>query len=150
VSPPDGEPTTEQTEGVEPSPSPLLGARGSELGSDADAESMLAPDGVVGLGGVVERGLDEVVDDMAGNRIEGGRARAVCAYVVRSIADDPDSVVVDAEEELGRVRLKVHVAPADMGRVIGRGGRVAQAIRVLARAIGALEGTRVEVDFVGE
>ncbi|MDQ6910952.1 MAG: KH domain-containing protein [Actinomycetota bacterium] len=71
-------------------------------------------------------------------------------YLARSIVDDPDAVVVEAEEGRGRgsVSLRLHVAPDDMGRVIGRRGRVAQAIRTVVRAAGAREGVEADVDIV--
>ena len=90
----------------------------------------------------------DVVDEVDGNRIVGGVSRAVLEYVARSIVDDADSVVVDVEQGRGAVTLRLHVAPADMGRVIGRRGRVAQAIRTVVRAAGASEGVNAEVDIV--
>jgi uncharacterized protein len=55
---------------------------------------------------------------------------------------------VEAEEGRGGLTLRLHVAPDDMGRVIGRRGRVAQAIRTVVRAAGAREGVDTEVDIV--
>jgi predicted RNA-binding protein YlqC (UPF0109 family) len=83
-----------------------------------------------------------------GNQASGAVARAVLEYLARSIVDDPDSVVVEAEEGRGSVSLRLHVAPDDMGRVIGRRGRVAQAIRTVVRAAGASEGVEADVDIV--
>ncbi len=58
-------------------------------------------------------------------------------------------MVVDLDEgRRGDVRLSLHVAPDDMGKVIGRRGRVAQAIRTVVRAAGAREGVEVSVDIV--
>jgi predicted RNA-binding protein YlqC (UPF0109 family) len=90
----------------------------------------------------------DAVDEIDGNRIEGGVSRAVLEYLARSIVDDAESVVVDVEERRGSMMLRLHVAPADMGRVIGRRGRVAQAIRTVVRAAGASEGVNAEVDIV--
>jgi len=89
----------------------------------------------------------EVIDDNAGNRISGGTARAAVEYVVKSIVDDPESVVVEAEESGSNVTLRVHVAPDDKGKVIGKRGRVAMSIRTLIRAIGARENTNITVDI---
>ena len=83
-----------------------------------------------------------------GNRIEGGAALAVLEYVARSIVDEPDAVVVQSERDRRGTTLRLHVAPDDMGKVIGRRGRVAQAIRTLVRATAAREGTEVNVDIV--
>ena len=92
--------------------------------------------------------LDDDLDDDFGNRVEGGTARAVLAYIARAIVDEPDAVVVEAEERRGGVMLRLHVAPDDLGRVIGRRGRVAQAIRAVVRAAGAREGIDAAVDIV--
>ncbi len=90
--------------------------------------------------------LDDDADDA--NRIPGGRPRAVLEHLAKSIVDDPDAVVIDADEGRGSVSLRLHVAPSDMGRVIGRRGRVAQAIRTVVRAAGAKEGLEADVDIV--
>ena len=83
------------------------------------------------------------------NRVVGAIPRAVLDYVARELVDDPDSVVVEMEEgrRTGSVSLTLHVAPDDMGKVIGRRGRVAQAIRTVVRAAGAREGVDVAVDI---
>jgi predicted RNA-binding protein YlqC (UPF0109 family) len=73
----------------------------------------------------------------AGNRIEGGTARAVCDYVARAIVEDPDALAIRVEERPGAVTLHVHAAPDDLGRLIGRRGRVAQALRAVVRAAGS-------------
>jgi predicted RNA-binding protein YlqC (UPF0109 family) len=82
------------------------------------------------------------------NRIVGGLSRAVLEYLARSIVDDPDSVIVELEEGRRALTLRLHVAPSDMGRIIGRRGRVAQAIRTVVRAAGAREGVEAVVDIV--
>jgi len=91
--------------------------------------------------------VDEV-DDMAGNRAPGAIPRGVLEHIARSIVDDPDAVVVEVDEARRGVNLRLHVAPDDMGRIIGRRGRVAQAIRTLVRAAGANEGIEANVDIV--
>jgi predicted RNA-binding protein YlqC (UPF0109 family) len=95
--------------------------------------------------------IDDVeVDDelaMEGNRIIGSRAKAVVEHVTRALADEPEMIEVDVQEK-GRdeVFLLVHASPSDMGRLIGRRGRVIQAIRQLTRAAGAMEGVKAGVD----
>jgi len=89
-------------------------------------------------------------DEMEGNLIEGGTPRAVLEYIAREVASDPDGVVVEADDSGRVLRLRVHVAPDDMGRMIGRRGRVAQAIRTLVRVAGSRDGTETNVDFVDE
>ena len=93
---------------------------------------------------VDEQGFE---DDDAGNRVEGGTPLAVVSYLVRSIAEDSGSIVIGTEERGDSVRFRIHVAPADMGRVIGRRGRVAQAIRTVVSAAGARDGVRTSVDI---
>ena len=92
----------------------------------------------------------DVVDDMAGNRVEGGTARAVLDYITRSIASEPDSVVVETDDSGRNVRFRIHVAQRDMGRMIGRRGRVAQAIRTMVRVAGSRDGVETNVDFVDD
>jgi uncharacterized protein len=80
--------------------------------------------------------------------VSGGAAGAVLEFVARSIVDDPDSVRIETERDRRGVTLRLHVAPDDMGKVIGRRGRVAQSIRTLVRATAAKEGAEVNVDIV--
>jgi uncharacterized protein len=92
---------------------------------------------------------DEVDDDVDdGNRVVGGLPKNVLTYLAKSIVEDPEAVVVETEERRSSVMLRLHVAPGDMGRVIGRRGRVAQAIRSVVRAAGAREGVDASVDIV--
>lgn len=96
-------------------------------------------------------GDPEVVDaddEGAGNRLVGAVPRNVAEYVARQLVDEPDAVVVEADEGRGRVDLRLHVAPDDMGKVIGKRGRVAQAIRTVVRAAGASEGVEASLDIV--
>jgi hypothetical protein len=94
--------------------------------------------------------LDDEFDEIApeGNRIVGARSRAVVEHVARAIAQDPAAVEVDIEERDGEVRLLVRTNPADMGRLIGKRGRVIQALRQLTRAAGASEGIKANVDVL--
>ncbi len=80
----------------------------------------------------------------------GGRRLAVVTYLVDSITSDPDAVVINTEERGDSVRFRIHVAPDDMGRVIGRRGRVAQAIRTVVAAAGARDGVQTSVDIVDD
>jgi predicted RNA-binding protein YlqC (UPF0109 family) len=91
---------------------------------------------------------DDFEDEIAGegNRIVGGKAKAVVEYVARYLAEEPDAVDVDLEERRGEIVLLVHASPSDMGRLIGRRGRVVQAMRQLTRAASASEGVRATVD----
>ena len=69
-------------------------------------------------------------------------------YIARSLASNPEAVRVTESIEDGQVILRLEVAPEDKGKVIGRQGRVAQAIRVLVRVAAIKEGTRAMVEIV--
>ena len=71
-------------------------------------------------------------------------------YIARSIASEPDEVVVSEEydEEEDRVILRLEVAPDDKGKIIGRQGRVAQSIRMLLRVAAVKQGTRASLEIV--
>jgi predicted RNA-binding protein YlqC (UPF0109 family) len=83
-----------------------------------------------------------------GNAAKGALPKSVLEYVAKAIVDDPDAVEVDADEGRRGVELSLHVSPDDMGKVIGKRGRVAQAIRSVVRAAGAAEGVETNVDIV--
>lgn len=87
-------------------------------------------------------------EGLEGNRLLGGRAKALLEHLASSIVEDPDAVVVESTERPGAVDLHLSVAQSDMGRVIGRKGRVAQALRTLVRVAGSLEGIETSVDIV--
>ena len=91
---------------------------------------------------------DDDVDDH--NRVDGGdTAVGVLEYLVRELVDEPDAVEVDPVSGRRGTTLEVRVAPGDMGRVIGRRGRMATAIRTVVRAAAAKDGSgSVDVDFV--
>jgi predicted RNA-binding protein YlqC (UPF0109 family) len=69
------------------------------------------------------------------------------AYLARELVDEPDAVRVDTEERDGALVLVLHVAPDDVGKVIGRGGRMARALRTVVRASAVREGRRVLVEI---
>jgi predicted RNA-binding protein YlqC (UPF0109 family) len=75
------------------------------------------------------------------------RARDVVDVVARALASRPEDVVVDEYERRGQTVVELSMAPGDLGRVIGRQGRTATAVRTLAAAAGELDGLRVNVDF---
>ena len=75
------------------------------------------------------------------------RARAVVEAVAKALADRPESVNVTEREARGQMFVELTMAPGDMGRVIGRQGRTAQAVRTLATLAAEMDGQRVSVDF---
>ncbi len=116
-------------------------AAGPETVGVADTDDLVGTDDVAGD--------VEVLDDVTGNRVVGGQAVGVLEFMARQIVDEPDAVVIEPDERgPSRVDLRLHVAPDDMGKIIGRRGRVAQAIRTVVRAVGAREGVETTVDIV--
>ena len=69
-------------------------------------------------------------------------------YIALSLVDDPTQVVVNQERMGGRINLQLRVAKEDMGRVIGKNCRVANAMRVLLRVASAREGRQASLDVV--
>jgi uncharacterized protein len=75
--------------------------------------------------------------------------RDLLEYLARALVDDPDAVEVEQfEEEDGTIVLELSVADDDYGKVIGRGGRTAAALRALVKAAAVKENRRVLVDIV--
>ena len=69
------------------------------------------------------------------------------AYLARELVDDPEAVRVDTEERDGALVLVLHVAPDDVGKVIGRQGRIVRALRTLIRASAVRDGQHVLVEI---
>jgi uncharacterized protein len=75
--------------------------------------------------------------------------RELLDFLARSLVADPDAVVVNEVEEIeGEIVLELEVADDDLGRVIGRGGRVANALRTVMKAAATREDKRVAVDIL--
>ena len=74
--------------------------------------------------------------------------RDLLDYLARRLVDEPDAVRVEEVEDDDAVVLRLHVAPDDVGKVIGRQGRIARALRTLVRAGGAHEGRRLVLEIV--
>lgn len=72
----------------------------------------------------------------------------VLEYVARNLVDDPDAVEVTVVEGERSMILQLRVAPDDMGKVIGKGGRTARAIRSVVRAAGTRQGVSTLVEIV--
>jgi len=69
------------------------------------------------------------------------------AWIARHLVDDPEAVRVETVEQDGTTVLRLHVAPDDVGKVIGRQGRIARALRTLVRASGARGDRRVVLEI---
>ena len=74
----------------------------------------------------------------------------VLAELARRLVDEPDAVRVEqVEGDDGSLVFRLHVAEGDVGKVIGRQGRIARALRTLVRAGGPNAGRRLQLDIVG-
>ena len=69
-------------------------------------------------------------------------------YIAQNLVDNPDDVRVDEREENGETVFELRVNQSDMGKVIGRGGRIAKEIRALMRSVAQRQGRRISVDIV--
>jgi predicted RNA-binding protein YlqC (UPF0109 family) len=69
-------------------------------------------------------------------------------YVARSLVDDPDAVSVEEHNEPEGKVIELHVAEADMGKVIGRNGSVAKALRTLLKVVASREGESISLEIV--
>jgi predicted RNA-binding protein YlqC (UPF0109 family) len=78
----------------------------------------------------------------------GNEVKALVEFIARSLVSDPTEVRVVERSRQGEVRLELHVAEEDMGRVIGRAGRVANAMRALLRVAAARRGVRASLDIL--
>ena len=72
----------------------------------------------------------------------------IVEYLARGLVDEPDAVRVEEVERDGAVVLQLHVAKDDVGKVIGRQGRIARALRTVVRAAGARREQRVMLEIV--
>jgi len=90
---------------------------------------------------------DEAGSGTAGTGTVAPTAQAVLRHVVGALVEDQDAIQIDTETAGATPRLTVRVGRSDMGRVIGKRGRVAQAIRTVVRAAAVRDGTDVEVEF---
>ena len=70
------------------------------------------------------------------------------AYLARQLVDRPEAVRVETVSDDGTITLRLHVAPDEMGKVIGRKGRIARALRTVVRASAARRRERVVLEIV--
>ncbi len=114
-----------------------------DLDDGDDLEDVDDGDDVAGEGNRVGVGNERTA-------LDGGTPLSVLTYLAKSLSNDPESVEIETEERRNGLRLNLHVAPEDMGRVIGRRGRTAQAIRTMVNVAGAKDGVQASVDIVDD
>ena len=73
--------------------------------------------------------------------------KALVETIAKALVDHPDEVAVTQTEEGRGIRVTLHVAPSDMGKVIGRKGRIAKAIRSVVKAAASRDDLHVDVDI---
>lgn len=74
--------------------------------------------------------------------------KELLTYIVASLVSEPDAISIEEKVNGDEVTYELRVAPADMGRVIGRHGRIAKEIRTLMKAAGSRENKKVSVDII--
>ena len=68
--------------------------------------------------------------------------------IAKALVDNPDEVVVTEKKDGRNIMIELHVAPSDMGKVIGKQGRIAKAIRAVVKAASTRENSKVDVEIV--
>ena len=68
--------------------------------------------------------------------------------IAKALVENPDEVFVTEKEEGKNVVVELHVAPSDMGKVIGKQGRIAKAIRSVVKAASSKDNKRVDVEII--
>ncbi|MBQ7614956.1 MAG: KH domain-containing protein [Butyrivibrio sp.] len=68
--------------------------------------------------------------------------------IAKALVDNPEEVVVTEKKDGRNIMIELHVAPSDMGKVIGKQGRIAKAIRAVVKAASTRENVKVDVDIV--
>ena len=74
--------------------------------------------------------------------------KELLVYIAQNLVDNPDGVTVTERETESETIYQLHVDPSDMGKVIGRQGRIAKEIRILMRSVAQRQGKRISVDIV--
>ena len=74
--------------------------------------------------------------------------KQVLETIIKNIVEDQDAVSINEKEEAGKITFEVKVAESDMGRVIGRQGKIANSIRIVMKALGSREKKRVSVELL--
>ena len=76
--------------------------------------------------------------------------KELLTYIVQSLVEKPDEVSVTARKAAGETVYEVRVADGDMGKVIGRQGRIVKQIRILMRAVAQRKGKKISVEIMDE
>jgi uncharacterized protein len=74
--------------------------------------------------------------------------KGLVEYIAKNLVDTPDQVTVQVLENSSSITIELHVAPDDMGRVIGKSGRIANSVRTLVRVAAMRQGKRATLEIV--
>lgn len=74
--------------------------------------------------------------------------KELLTYIAKSLVENPDDVSVTEKEGEGQTVFEVRVAESDMGRIIGRQGRIVKEIRILMRAVAQRQGKKISVEIM--
>ena len=79
---------------------------------------------------------------------QSANPKALIEHVAKALVNAPDQVIVEEVEEDGELVIELEVAEDDMGRVIGKSGKIARAMRNLLHAVGEKSGRRYELEIL--
>lgn len=91
----------------------------------------------------------DIVDEVSDEVMPSDNVCDLVEYMVASLVDNPDAIIIDVTDSDESSHIEVHVDPEDVGKVVGRHGRVIKSIRTLARACAARDEINAEVEVVG-
>jgi uncharacterized protein len=122
-------------------------------GGDPSLEPLIDPTSAVGYdddyevenGGEAEYGVDDTLYAPATDAVE--RLRGLVTYLATNLVDDPQSVEVEARQRGGSVFISLRVPEEELGKVIGRGGRIARAMRTALMIAGSRNNVRASLDI---
>lgn len=92
---------------------------------------------------------DETVGEVFDGPLPSDNVADLVEYLVAALVDNPDAIAIDVTDGEGASLIEVHVDPEDVGKVIGRHGRVIKAVRTLARACAARDDLVADVEVIG-
>ena len=92
---------------------------------------------------------DETVGEVFDGPLPSDNVADLVEYLVAALVDNPDAIAIDVTDGEGTSLIEVHVDPEDVGKVIGRHGRVIKAVRTLARACAARDDLAADVEVIG-
>lgn len=94
-------------------------------------------------------GVEEISPEVFEEPLASDNVADLVEYLVVSLVDNPEAITIDVTDDEGSSLIEVHVDPNDVGKVIGRHGRVIKAIRTLARACAARDSLVADVEVIG-